>query len=186
MAVTSPVPSAATPAHQPSAPPDPRAWFSRLAAFSARRRLVIGLWLLVALAAAPLAITLTGSLSGAGWEAQGSTAQQVRDELRRDFPALGAENPVVVYHQAAPIRSDPAGLRSLVAALAHAPRATGVADPLTLPVSAGLIAPDGRTAIIPVAQAVTSDAQRPVAAGELGQLRRRTAPPGRSPGQGHG
>jgi RND superfamily putative drug exporter len=169
MAVTSPVPSAATAVHEPSAPPDPKARFSRLAAFSARRRrLVIGSWLLVALAAAPLAITLTGALSGAGWEAQGSTAQQVRDELRRDFPALGAENPVVVYQQTIAISSDPAGLRSLVAALARAPRATGVADPLTLPASAGLIAPDGRTAIIPVAQAVTSDAQRPVAAGELG------------------
>ena len=37
-----------------------------------------------------------------------------------------------------------------------------------MPASAGLVAPDGRTAIIPVAQAVTSDAQRPVAAGDLG------------------
>ena len=89
-----------TPAHQPSAPPDPKALFSRLAAFSARhRRGVIVTWLLVAFAAAPLALTLTGALSGAGWEAQGSTAQQVRDELRRDFPQLGAEDPVVVYHQ---------------------------------------------------------------------------------------
>jgi RND superfamily putative drug exporter len=170
MAVTSPVPSGATAVHEPSAPPDAKAWFSRLAAFSARRRrLVIGSWLLVTLAAAPLAITLTGALSGAGWEAQGSTAQQVRDELRRDFPALGAENPVVVYRQATPISSDPSGLRSMVAALTHAPSATGVADPLTLPASAGLIAPDGRTAIIPVTEAVTSDAQRPVAAGELGR-----------------
>jgi uncharacterized membrane protein YdfJ with MMPL/SSD domain len=63
------------------------------------RRVVIVLWLVVAFAAAPLALTLTGALSGAGWEAQGSTAQKVRDELRKDFPALGAENPVVVYRQ---------------------------------------------------------------------------------------
>src|SRR6187402_1639099 len=98
MAVTTTAP--AVPNHEPSAPPDPKAWFSRLAAFSARRRrLMIGFWLVVTLAAAPLAITLDGALSGAGWEAQGSTAQQVRDELRTDFPALGAENPVVVYQQ---------------------------------------------------------------------------------------
>ena len=167
MAVTSTT-SAATP-HQPSPPPDSKAWFSRLAAFSARRRrLVIGLWIVVTLAAAPLAITLNGALSGAGWEAQGSTAQQVRDELRRDFPALGAENPVVVYQQQVPISTDPSGLQTLVADLATAPRATSVANPLTLPASAGLIAPDGRTAILPVAQAVSSDAQRPVAAGQLG------------------
>jgi len=167
MAVTSTTPPET--ARPPSGPPRPTAWFSRLAAFSARRRrLVIGLWLVVTLAAAPLAITLDGALSGAGWEAQGSTAQQVRDELRRDFPALGAENPVVVYRQRTPISSDPAGLRALVTALADAPRASGVADPLALPASAGLVARDGRTAIVPVAQAVTSDAQRPVAAGELG------------------
>ena len=68
------------------------------------------MWLLVAFAAAPLALTLTGALSGAGWEAQGSTAQHVRDEIRRDFPQLGAEDPVVVYHQATPIAADPAAL----------------------------------------------------------------------------
>jgi RND superfamily putative drug exporter len=120
------------------------------------------------LAAAPLAITLNSALSGAGWEAQGSTAQRVRDELRVDFPALGAENPVVVYQQQAPISADPSGLQALVADLAHAPRATSVANPLTMPPAAGLIARDDRTAIIPVAQAVSNDADRPVAAGELG------------------
>jgi RND superfamily putative drug exporter len=167
MAVTTIPPR--TSGHAPSAPPDPKAWFSRLAAFSARRRrFVIGFWLVVTLAAAPLALTLNGALSGAGWEAQGSTAQHVRDELRRDFPALGAENPVVVYQQQTRINTDPSGLQALVTALAGAPRATGVADPLTLPAAAGLIAPDGRTAIVPVAQSVSSDAQRPLAAGELG------------------
>jgi len=37
-----------------------------------------------------------------------------------------------------------------------------------MPAEAGLIAPDGRTAIVPVALRVASDAQRPVAAGDLG------------------
>ena len=155
--------------HESSAPPDPRALFSRLAAAMARRRrMVIAVWLIVAFTAAPLALTLTGSLSGAGWEAQGSTAQKVRDELRRDFPALGAENPVVVYSQRNPITADPTGLRSLVHDLANAPRARSVADPLTLPKTAGLIARDGRTAIVPVDLVVGADASRPVAAGALG------------------
>ena len=156
-------------AHAPPPPPDPKALFSRLAAFSTRRRRgVMVVWLLVALAAAPLALTLTGALSGAGWEAQGSTAQHVRDELRRDFPQLGAETPVVVFHQPTPITTTPAPLRALLTQLQHAPRTAGVADPLVLPVSAGLISPDGRTAIIPVAQVVHNDAERPVAAGALG------------------
>ena len=155
--------------HQPSEPPDERALFSRLAATMARhRRAVILTWLVVAFAAAPLALTLSSALSGAGWEAQGSVAQQVRDELRKNFGALGAENPIVVYHQSTPITSDPSGLNALVAKLQHAPRATSVVDPLSVPPETGLISRDGRTALIPVAQAVTSDAQRPIAAGELG------------------
>jgi RND superfamily putative drug exporter len=155
--------------HSPSEPPDERAWFSRLAASMARhRKLVIAVWLVTALAAAPLALTLTGALSGAGWEAQGSTAQRVRDELRADFPALGAENPVVVYRQGAPIAGDPSGLRALVRSLDRAPRARSVGDPLALPAEAGLISRDGRTAIVPVDLVVTDDASRPVAAGALG------------------
>ena len=85
--------------------------------------------MLVAFAAAPLALTLTGALSGAGWEAQGSTAQRVRDEIRRDFPQLGAEAPVVVYHQQTPIAADPAPLNRLVAQLQHAPHAARGAEP---------------------------------------------------------
>jgi len=51
-------------------------------------------------------------LSGARRDAKGSTARQVRAELRADFPALGAENPVVVYHQPAPSADDRAGRAS--------------------------------------------------------------------------
>ncbi len=156
--------------HAPSALPDPKALFSRLAAFSARhRRGVIITWLLVVFAAAPLAMTLTGALSGAGWEAQGSTAQHVRDELRRDFPQLGAEDPVVVYHQTTPIASNTAGLTALVSELQRAPHTEAVANPLAMPATAGLISRDGHTAIVPVAQVVENDAARPVAAGELGR-----------------
>ena len=48
-------------------------WFARLARFSGtHRRAVMVVWLVATLVAAPLALTLTGALSGAGWEAQGS------------------------------------------------------------------------------------------------------------------
>jgi RND superfamily putative drug exporter len=155
--------------HPASEPPEPRRLFARLAAFSARRRrAVIVTWLVVAFVAAPLALTLSGALSGAGWEAQGSIAQQVRDELRKDFPGLGAESPIVVYRQSTPIAKQPQGLQHLVRDLAGAPRVQRVADPLQLPADAGLISRDGTTAIVPVAQRITSDAQRPVAAGQLG------------------
>ncbi|MFA5883317.1 MAG: MMPL family transporter [Acidimicrobiia bacterium] len=155
--------------HEPSPPPDERALFSRLAATMARhRRAVILVWILVTVAAAPLALTLTGALSGAGWDAKGSTAEKVRAELRADFPALGAENPIVVYRQRTPIADDPAGVAELVAKLGDGPRVLSVADPLAMPAEAGLISRDGRTALIPVEQRIGADADRPVAAGELG------------------
>lgn len=151
-----------------SEPADDEGWFARLARFSARRRrLVMAAWLVGVLAAAPLALGLSGSLSGAGWEAQGSTAQRVRDELRADFPGLGAEAAVVVYHQASPIADDPAGLRGMVADLQDAPGAARVVDPLAQPAEAGLVSPDGRTALIPVGLAGVEDAALPGAAGAL-------------------
>ena len=144
---------------------------SRIAQFSAvHRKAVMLVWLLVALAAAPLAITLTGALSGAGWEAQGSTSQEVRDELRSDFAALGAEAAFVVYQQEAPLADDPAGLQALVTSLADAPGAVQVVDPLQMPLEAGLLSGDGRTALIPVALEAQEDADLPESAGELGDF----------------
>ena len=157
--------------HEPSPEPDERALFARLAASMARhRRAVILTWLVITIAAAPLAITLTKALSGAGWDAKGSTAERVRAELRTDFPAMGAENPVVVYRQAVPIADDPAALRVLVADLANGPGVLSVADPLSMPPEAGVISQDGLTALIPVEQEIGEDADRPVAAGELGEF----------------
>ena len=143
-------------------------WFARLARFSAtHRRSVMLVWLVATLAAAPLALTLTGALSGAGWEAQGSTALQVRDEIRRDFPQLGAEAAVVVYRQSTPIAQDPAGVQRLVGDLAGAPGATAVVDPLSQPPEARLISRDGRTALIPVRLSAAQDADLPESAGLL-------------------
>ena len=91
-------------------------------------------------------------------------------ELRRDFPALGAENPIVVYRQATPIADDPAGLRALEAELAAGPRVVSVADPLAMPPEAGMISRDGLTALVPVEQQIGEDKDRPEAAGELGRF----------------
>ena len=145
-------------------------WFARLARFSAtRRRTVMIVWLVATLAAAPLALTLTSSLSGAGWDAQGSVALQVRDELRRDFPQVGAEAAVVVYRQQDAIAGDPAGLEQLVADLQGAPGSVAVVDPMSRPVESGLISQDGRTALVPVQLAAAHDADLPTSAGQLSE-----------------
>ena len=144
------------------------AWFARLARFSVRRRRAVMIaWALITLVSAPLAITLTSALSGAGWEAQGSISQIVRDELRTDFPQAGAEAAAVVYRQESPIADDPSGLRTLVDSLAGAPGTLGLVDPLVMPVESGLLSPDGRTAIVPVQLAADEDADLPISAGLL-------------------
>ena len=142
--------------------------FGRLARFSVRRRRwVIAVWLVVVLAAAPLALTLTSGLSGAGWEAQGSVANQVRDELRADFPELGAESAIVVYRQEQPIVSDPSGLIAVVDQLRGAPGTASVQDPLQLPPEAGMISPDGTTAMVPVHLTGDEDADLPESAARV-------------------
>ncbi|MET0726837.1 MAG: MMPL family transporter [Acidimicrobiales bacterium] len=130
-------------------------------------RRVLLVWALVILIAAPLAVTLTSALSGAGWEAQGSSAEAVRDELRRDFPQLGAEAAIVAYRQDTPIAEDPTGLRNLVASLQGSSGTTAVIDPLAQPVEAGLLSPDGLAALVPVQLSARTDADLPESAGEL-------------------
>jgi RND superfamily putative drug exporter len=159
---------------QPSSPPSGAGLRSRdgllarIGRAAARRpRRVLSLWAVVVLVAAPLALTLTSALSGAGWEAQGSDAAQVRDELRRDFPQLGAEAAVVAFRQERPVAEDPGGLRRLVAGLEGSPGTTRVIDPLTQPADAGLVSPDGTVALVPVSLAFEEDADLPEAAGEL-------------------
>ena len=94
----------------------------------------------------------------------------MRQELRRDFPALGSEAAVVVYTQATPIATDRAALAGLVQRLATSPGAASVTDPLALPPEAGLIATDGRTALVLVELDAAADAARPEAAGRVSRF----------------
>lgn len=145
--------------------------FGRLARFSVRRRRPIMLaWLILTVAAAPLAIGVSGALSGAGWEAQGSIAQTVRDELRADFPMVGAESAIVVVHQKTPFADDPSAVAAVVAALTPevgGEVVAGMVDPATMPREAGLVSQDGMTVMIPVNLAGNQDADLPQSAEEL-------------------
>lgn len=156
----------AGPATSSRSTPDAERWFARLGRFSARHRWpLMVLWLVAVLGAAPLALSVNRALSGAGWEAQGSIAQQVRDELRVDFPGVGAEAAVVVVHQDAPVADDPTAVRAVVTALTGAEGVAAVADPLAMPADAGMISADGRTALVPVQLAAAEDADLPESAG---------------------
>ena len=153
---------------RPASPPARNGLLARLGRASAHRpwRAVVG-WLAITLLSAPLAGTLVGALSGAGWEAQGSTALAVRDTLRSEFPELGVESAIVVYRQTGPIADDPSGLQTLIAGLTGSPGTTTVIDPLAQPSETGLVARDGRTALVPVGLDAPSDADKPEAAGAV-------------------
>ena len=145
-------------------------WLARIGRGSARRRRpIIALWLIVVAVAAPLALSVGTSLSGAGWDPQGTVAAEVRDELRRDFPQVGAEAAFVVYRQEAPISDDPSGLAALVGDLEGAPGAASIVDPLSLPPEAGLMSRDGRTALVPVNLEGTEDADLPESAAHVAE-----------------
>jgi RND superfamily putative drug exporter len=127
-------------------------------------------WLILTVAAAPLAIGVSSALSGAGWEAQGSIAQTVRDELRADFPMVGAESAIVVVHQKTPFADDSSAVATVVAELTpevggHV--VAGMVDPATMPIEAGLVSQDGLTVMIPVNLAGTQDSDLPKSAEEL-------------------
>ena len=143
---------------------------ARIGRYSAlHSKRVLLTWAIVVACAAPLAVTLTSALSGAGWEAQGSTAQKVRNEIRRDFPQLGAEAAVVAYRQKTPIASDSSGVTALIDALTKSPGTEGVINPLTAPPEAGLLSQDGLAALIPVRLASRNDAELPESAGKVMQ-----------------
>ena len=80
--------------------------------FVAKKKTVMLLWAIVVIAAAPLAVSLTGALSGAGWDAQGSEAQAVRNELRTQFPQVGAEAAMIVVQQDKPVSESPATVQT--------------------------------------------------------------------------
>jgi len=157
--------------HDAPAPAAKHPLFDRLARFSVRnRRTVTLVWAAVVIAAAPLAIGLSGALSGAGWEAQGSTAEKVRNELRTDFPNVGAESAIVVVRQSRSFADDGSNVAAIVTRLSGevgGDVVAGLVDPAQMPMEAGLVSRDGLTIMIPVSLAFDDDADLPVAAEHL-------------------
>lgn len=133
----------------------------------AKKKTVMLLWAILTIAAAPLAISLTSALSGAGWDAQGSEAQIVRNELRTQFPQVGAEAAMIVVQQDQSVQVSPLAVETLAKGASTAPGSAGAMNPLKMPKESGLISMDGKTIIIPVMLDGAEDADLPIAAGHL-------------------
>ena len=139
-----------------------------IARFSvAKKKTVMLLWAILTIAAAPLAISLTSALSGAGWDAQGSEAQIVRNELRTQFPQVGAEAAMIVVQQDQSVQVSPLAVETLAKGASTAPGSAGAMNPLEMPKESGLVSMDGKTIIIPVMLDGAEDADLPIAAGHL-------------------
>lgn len=133
----------------------------------AKKKTVMLLWAILTIAAAPLAISLTSALSGAGWDAQGSEAQIVRNELRTQFPQVGAEAAMIVVQQDQSVQVSPLAVETLAKGASTAPGSAGAMNPLEMPKESGLVSMDGKTIIIPVMLDGAEDADLPIAAGHL-------------------
>ena len=121
------------------------------AALSARPRRVLLIWALVVLVAAPLAVTLTSALSGAGWEAQGSTAAAGPRRAAPRLPAArrrGGDRRLPAGRRRSPM-TRPASA-TLVAGLQGSPGTDSVVDPLAATRRGRADQPDGRAALVPV------------------------------------
>ncbi|WP_327352780.1 MMPL family transporter [Streptomyces sp. NBC_01304] len=150
-------------------PPGRRTLGDRTAAFMVhKRKLVMLVWLVIVLAAAPLAATLNGALSGAGWNASGSESEQVRTELRKDFAALGAEAAVVVVHVPAKGERD-AAVDAVIKEVDGRDAVKEITDPREQPPQAGLVSEDGKTVLVPVHLDAGDEAELPEAAGKVSE-----------------
>ncbi len=134
---------------------------------SAHRKAVVAVWLILTVLAAPLAVTLTGVLSGAGWDVTGSESDAVRNELRAQFPTFPAEAAMVVVQLDHPLADGDATYAAVISSLASVPGGSVMFDPLTLEDPSGFISADGQTVLVPVKLAGSEDADLPEAAGDL-------------------
>ncbi|GAA3772851.1 MMPL family transporter [Streptomyces chiangmaiensis] len=131
-----------------------------------RRKLVMLAWLMIVLLAAPFAATVNGALSGAGWNAQGSESEKVRQELRSGFADLSAEAAVVVVHVSSQGERD-AAVDAVIKRVGGSSAVEKFTDPREQPPQAGLVSEDGQTALVPVQLKADDEAGLPEAAGKV-------------------
>lgn len=116
---------------------------------AARRRLVVGAWILVAVVLV-LVDRTSGSSTVDNFEVPGVESQQAMDLLRDRFPERSGATAMVVFHTADGSVTDPeaaAGIDATIAEVRSLDHVLAVTDPLATPMS---ISPDGATAFASV------------------------------------
>src|SRR5215210_7267353 len=128
----------------------------RLAGFLARRRwFVVAAWLILLLAALPLASRQTEDLTGGGFSVPGSQSEQVEQALESDYPDARDGAITVVL--------EPTGEADADAAVARMTDAVQGVEGIELPPDAAAGASDalaaGRIAVVPLQTNLSTDGQ---------------------------
>ncbi|MBA3865650.1 MAG: MMPL family transporter [Solirubrobacterales bacterium] len=120
-----------------------------------RRRLVVGIWVLIVVCALPFAARQTEHLSGGGFDVPGSQSKQVSDALQRDFGSQADGISLILKAQAGASPADRA------AAVDRVRREVATIDEVTLPPATALRArrelQRTGTAVLPLRSDQSSD-----------------------------
>ena len=119
-------------------------------------KLVVLVWVVIAVGLGAFAPKVEHALSGAGWEATGSESLKVRETVDREFGGMSSSALMVVVHSDEKTASDPAFERVVADAqetLAADDRVTGVVPPRP----GQSISRDGHTAIVQAGAAASSN-----------------------------
>jgi putative drug exporter of the RND superfamily len=110
-------------------------------------RVVLTVWVLLALALGFFAPRVETALSGAGWETTGSQSVQARQLIDRNFAGLSSYGLMTVVYSPTRTVGDPS-YRAVVAAVERALRGDPAVSTVVAPEAGASISPDGHTVIV--------------------------------------
>ena len=132
-------------------------------------RLVLAVWVIVALALGFFAPRVEKALSGAGWETTGSQSVAARNLIDQNFHGLSSYALMIVIHSQSETAGDPAFQRT-VANVERTLRANPAVSTVVPPTPAISISHDGHTAIVQAGAARSSNAMVKAADEAKGKL----------------
>ncbi|HKO38512.1 MAG TPA: MMPL family transporter [Solirubrobacterales bacterium] len=128
----------------------------RLAGFLARkRRFVVAVWLLIVIAALPLAAKQTEHLTGGGFDVPGSQSKAVADSLQGEF--AGEANGIAVLLRATPNASDAERVEALRRVRVEVAKVEGIAMSPAVARRGELQLQRGDSALLSLSSKVSSD-----------------------------
>jgi RND superfamily putative drug exporter len=148
----------------------------RLGRFTAERfRLVLGVWIVIAIGLGVFAPRAEQALSGAGWQANGSESVQARELVQEQFDGMSSSALMVVVHSPE-ATADDAAFRQTIAGVEDALSASEAITTVVGPQEGLSISQDRHTAIVQGGAALDPNGMVDAADELQGDLSRAAAP----------